>query len=73
MNKKAFRVEIVVVDHENYGLECFKDNLRNMEFYIPKITKSEEADIGEWSDEHPLNYRNVSKEVVDGYFKSDSL
>lgn len=34
-----------------------------------KHFKAEDADIGEWYDEHPLNYINSSIDECEKYFK----
>ena len=34
-------------------------------------TKIQSADIGEWHDDHPLNYYNCPKEEFEKYFKEN--
>jgi hypothetical protein len=66
---KAFKVEIITVDHEDCGLEEFLNNLRNVPYYGISVISSVEAEIGEWIDDHPLNFKNTPKEEKLKYFE----
>jgi len=66
---KAFLFEILVIDYDGYGLENAKVNLENCRYINPTILSSKEADIGEWHDEHPLNYISTPKSEVLKYFE----
>jgi len=52
---KAYKIEMIVVDHDGYGRETLITNLTQMRYYNPDILRVHEADIGEWTDDHPLN------------------
>lgn len=52
---KAYKIELVVVDHENYGESKILGMLENVKYINPLVTSIEKRDIGEWSDAHPLN------------------
>jgi hypothetical protein len=59
---KAYKVEMIVVDFDGYGGDVLRQNIEDMRYYAPSITKIVEGDIGEWSDDHPLNLRSTSYE-----------
>jgi hypothetical protein len=56
---KAYKIEILVIDHDSLGEASLREELVNANFPndcisldIKSIT---EKDVGEWHDEHPLN------------------
>ena len=64
---KAYKVELLVVDHDDMGAEGIEIELGNTEFanhcMHPRVMKVVEKDIGEWDDDHPLNsYDTMEKE-----------
>jgi hypothetical protein len=68
---KAFKVEILIIDHDDVGdeLESLITNANYPNDCInPQIISIEEADIGEWHDDHPLNKMGF-EEVIKEYFK----
>lgn len=69
---KAFKLELYVVDYEGLGLDVFLQNLDYMRYYSPVILDAVEADIGDWSDDHPLNSRKTTKEQKLSYFTGDN-
>jgi hypothetical protein len=56
---KAYKVEILVIDHDGLGPEGIKDVFENTKFpnwcMYPEVKNITERDIGEWTDCHPLN------------------
>lgn len=52
---KAHKIEILVIDPENMGVEEFNIILEQNRFINGRVLKSTTYKIGEWSDEHPLN------------------
>lgn len=52
---KAYKIELLIIDHEDMGLEEILDDLDNTQFTMPQVKSVEVRDIGDWSDEHPLN------------------
>lgn len=61
---KAYKIEIVIIDHEDRGpneiidiINCVDDI--TMSPYAVKV-----ADIGEWTDDHPLNQSDDWNEAV---------
>mgnify|MGYP001282590115 CR=1 FL=1 len=67
---KAHKIELVVVDFEDYGIDNFLINVKqSSDNYLVKKILAKTVDIGEWDDDHPLNQQDVSKSVVMKYFK----
>jgi hypothetical protein len=57
---KVYRVELLIIDHDGVGdeIETVIENVRYPNHCIyPHVMRIESRDIGEWSDEHPLNSR----------------
>lgn len=56
---KAYRISVLVIDHDGLGAKGIKDNMEAVSYpndcLYPKVIGSEEADLGEWTDDHPLN------------------
>jgi hypothetical protein len=56
---KAYKLEVLIVDHDNLGGGGIITELENTRFANDCINLDvmaiEEADIGEWDDDHPLN------------------
>ena len=59
---EAIRLEVLVVDHDRLGANGVVDVLENQKYpnhcLNPHVMAVEAADLGEWTDEHPLNQRN---------------
>jgi hypothetical protein len=69
---KAYLMTVLVLDHEGHGLEDAENCIESVRNWYPTIISSKEADIGEWSDEHPLNSRLTVKAECDRLFAGDS-
>ena len=54
---------VLVIDHSGYGPDEAKLNIENEKYTNPHVMSVEEADIGEWTDEHPLN--NTKKQAAE--------
>lgn len=58
---KAYKIEILIIDHDNLGPASLKNELENANFANDciniQIKNMIEKDIGEWTDDHPLNNR----------------
>lgn len=56
---KAYKVEVLVIDHDGIGAEDIRYHLEETRYpnrcMGPKVMQVTEVDIGEWHDEHPLN------------------
>jgi len=58
---KAYKLEILIVDHDGLGEDGILGELCNTRFANNcinlQIKSIKDADIGEWHDDHPLNLR----------------
>lgn len=56
---KAYRVTLHITDHDELGAEEIGSVLENSRYpnhcMYPRVIGTEEADIGKWCDDHPLN------------------
>ena len=68
---KAYKIEMIVVDHEGHGANMYYDIIENIRYIYPNIISMVEADIGEWHDDHPLNLGGTSKKEILSYFPDD--
>lgn len=71
---KLFKLTAYLVDPNNtfdesnledYLIWCLRDELDIDHIHL------ESADLGEWYDEHPLNYIDCPKEEYEKYFKEN--
>lgn len=55
----VYKVTLMVIDHDEIGAVEIAEALENARYanrcIHPVVTSTESRDIGEWSDEHPLN------------------
>ena len=60
------RLVIMVVDFDEIGAEGIKGVIENARFpndcIHPHVMEVDTRDIGEWHDEHPLNYLDCNEE-----------
>jgi hypothetical protein len=72
---KAYKIEVLIVDHDRLGAEGIKQELENTRFandcISPNVMAVQEADIGEWEDTHPLNNYNTMAEEYARLFKKE--
>jgi hypothetical protein len=56
---KAYKVILLIVDHDDLGPEEIGTVLERQKYpnwcIYPRVQRIFGADIGEWTDEHPLN------------------
>ena len=61
---KAYKLEILVIDHENVGESEIVDIIENTHYpnycIVPQVKDVKVAEIGEWHDDHPLNKNDSS-------------
>ena len=64
----VYKVELAIIDHDEIGGDEIKEVLENTRYpnrcISPEVLTVEEKDIGEWYDEHPLNYRDTAKQEL---------
>lgn len=65
---KAYLMTVVVVDYENMGQNAVKYHMEHPDYINPTVVSVREADIGEWSDDHPLNSYKTMYDAVKTYF-----
>lgn len=70
---KAYKVTLLVIDHDELGGEEIEVTFENIKYpnycMHPRVMDVEEADIGEWDDNHPLNNYNTMEEEFDKLFE----
>lgn len=63
---KAHKIELLIIDHDDVGIEEIKDIIVNIKYpnhcISPEIMDSKTVDIGEWTDDHPLNFHDTTEE-----------
>ena len=61
---KAYKVELLIIDHDELGAEDIKDELEHTNYandcIMPTVQAIQCVDIGEWTDDHPLNQCDIS-------------
>lgn len=64
---KVYKMTLLAYDFEDHGLGAIKDELANRHFPFV-IVKTQAAEIGEFSDEHPLNHPGKIEEEMERIF-----
>lgn len=63
---KAMKVELLIIDFDEIGEEEIKSVIENTKYpnrcIYPDVQNIETVDVGEWSDDHPLNLLDKQKE-----------
>lgn len=65
---KAYKVELLVLDHQNLGEGEITFLLENVKYLYPSVMSIQSRDIGEWDDDHPLNHRDTVRQTYDELF-----
>lgn len=78
MKTKAYKVEILIVDTDDVGLEGVRKAIELAKYpndcISPQIKKVEMRHIGEYSDDHPLNKVETQQAEYERLFgKSDTI
>jgi len=55
---KAYKVELLVLDLNNVGV-CEETLCEDLEYLFPQVMSIESKEIGEWDDDHPLNFGDI--------------
>lgn len=58
---KAYKIELLVIAFENYSGQDIKEIIENNKYISPQVQTIQCVDIGEWSEDHPLNNRKTSQ------------
>lgn len=69
---KAYKLEILIIDFDEIGQDSIIEELENVRYandcISPQIKSIVEKDIGDWSDDHPLNKRQTCNEEYERLF-----
>ncbi len=70
---KVYRVELMILDFDGLGEDGISETIECTRYpnhcMSPKVVKTESRDIGEWSDDHPLNNRTTADAAYAELFK----
>ena len=65
---KAYVMQVLVVDHDGYGSDNVKDIIEGSKYISAGVKSSVEMDIGDWSDDHPLNKHSTCEAEYERLF-----
>jgi hypothetical protein len=69
---KAYQVTLLVIDHDHVGADGIIEVLENQRYpnrcISPEVKRTVEVDIGEWTDDHPLNRRDTAEAYYHEHF-----
>jgi hypothetical protein len=69
---KAYKIELLIVDHDEVGEEDMVTLIEDARYpnhcLSPYVMKIQSRDIGEWSDDHPLNMKDGMKKEFNRLF-----
>jgi len=65
---KAYLFTILALDFENYGVDSAIMEISNIRGTSCKAFSPIERDIGEWTDDHPLNHKSTWEAEVQRLF-----
>jgi len=46
---------VIIVDHEDYGVEDTIRILKDSRYIMPQVQRTEVREVEDWDDDHPLN------------------
>ena len=71
---KAYEITLRILDFDGLGPDEIRDVLENARYpnhcIAPKVVSHREADIGGWSDDHPLNKNETADAEWSRLFQS---
>ena len=60
---KAYMAQVLIIDHDEVGADGIKTVIENARYpnrcIMPRVVRTDEAEIGEWYDQHPLNFEDA--------------
>ena len=69
---RAIKMEVLLIDHDGLGDAGAKWHLENARYpnrcMSPRVLSLVSRDIGEWDDDHPLNWESTTKAEVERLF-----
>ncbi len=60
---KAYKIEVFIIDFEDVGPRGIHSELENCKHIGVQIKDTKVTDIGEWSEDHPLNKGETYREA----------
>ena len=69
---KVYKFEVMVLDHEDSGIEAVQSELENVKFSAPRIMSAQTAEIDWVGDETPINKRATVESEFRRLFPVDS-
>ncbi len=70
---KVYKVELSIIDFEEIGEEDIKIMLENTKYLHPKVISIDSREIGEWSDDHPLNHSSTQLNELKRIFENGNI
>ncbi len=74
---KAYKLTLLVTDDDRMGGDAIKTTIEAQKYpnwcIAPEVMSIEEADIGEWDDDHPLNHADTKGAEFDRLFPSGAV
>lgn len=71
---RAYKIEVLVIDRDDVGMSVkriIEDANYPNDCISPRVMKIQIADIGEWSDDHPLNKHATIADYYEEIFKQE--
>jgi hypothetical protein len=65
---KVYKIELLVIDHENMGEDLIREELELCPYVYPSIMHLDSQDV-DWTDEHPLNSHHDCSAEYEKLFK----
>ena len=69
---KAYKIELLIIDHENIGEREIRAALENTRNIYPEVKSVAVAIIGDWNDNHPLNSKDTCGAEYGRLFSPDN-
>lgn len=74
---KVHKLEVIIVDHDGIGAESAKLVIENANYpndcIMPSVLSIETRDIGEWTDDNPLNFSgDIERAEIERLFRKVS-
>ncbi len=67
---KVYKLVISIIDLEEHGETLLVEDIKNLRGFSPSIISIESAEIGEWTDDHPLNNSNTYNKEIERLFNA---
>lgn len=70
---KVYLAHVLVVDHEGLGPAGIRNALANHRYLSMQCLSIDSREIGEWSDDSPLNFKSTVVAEVERLFREDDV